>query len=99
MVRLARIIMGIVLAWVYVASPTTAQQGDELHALDAQFNKLYAEGKYAEAIPLAERALAIQEKALGPGHRSVAILLNNLAQPYDMQAGASWPRPAVPVLP
>ena len=39
-------------------------------------------GKYTEAIPLAERALAIWEKALGPEHPLFATSLNNLANLY-----------------
>lgn len=37
------------------------------------------QGKYAEAEPLYRRALAIQEKTLGPEHPKVAASLNNLA--------------------
>ena len=44
--------------------------------------KLFREGKYDRAIPLAERALAIWEKALGPEHPDVATSLNNLALLY-----------------
>ena len=36
-------------------------------------------GKYDTALPLAERALAIREKALGPDHPDVALSLFNLA--------------------
>ncbi len=39
----------------------------------------HAQGHYAEAEPLYKRALAIQEKALGPDHSSVAISLENYA--------------------
>jgi len=38
-----------------------------------------AQGKYAEAEPLYQRALAITEKALGPEHPSVAPTLNGMA--------------------
>jgi tetratricopeptide (TPR) repeat protein len=44
--------------------------------------QLYAAGQYLSAIPLAERALDIQEKALGPDHPDVATALNNLASLY-----------------
>ena len=44
-----------------------------------------AQGKYAEAEPLHRRALAIQEKALGPEHPDVANTLNSLAGLYDAQ--------------
>ncbi len=38
-----------------------------------------AQGRYAEAEPLYKRALAIFEKALGPGHPLVAQSLENYA--------------------
>ena len=45
-----------------------------------------AQGKYAEAEPLDKRALAIEEKALGPEDPYVAIIgLNNLAELYHQQ--------------
>jgi tetratricopeptide (TPR) repeat protein len=38
-----------------------------------------------DAEPLLQRALAILEKALGPGHPDVATSLNNLAELYRAQ--------------
>ncbi len=38
-----------------------------------------AQGRYAEAEPLFQRALAINEKALGPEHPDVAQSLENYA--------------------
>jgi tetratricopeptide (TPR) repeat protein len=38
-----------------------------------------AQGKYTEAEPLYQRALAIVEKALGPEHSDVATVLENYA--------------------
>ncbi len=43
----------------------------------------HAQGTEAE--PLYKRALAILEKALGPGHPLVATSLNNLAELYKAQ--------------
>ncbi len=43
------------------------------------------QGKYPEAEPLFEKALAIAEKALGPEHPDVATGLNNLAELYRAQ--------------
>jgi Tetratricopeptide repeat len=40
---------------------------------------LQAQGDFAEARPLYERALAIREKVLGPEHPDTATSLNNLA--------------------
>ena len=42
-------------------------------------------GDYEQAEPLLKRALAIQEKALGPEHPSTALGLNNLAGLYHKQ--------------
>ena len=42
-----------------------------------------ATGRYAEAEPLFQRALAIGEKTLGPEHPNLAIRLNNLAMLYQ----------------
>ena len=45
--------------------------------------ELYKEqGRYADAEPLYKRLLAINEKALGPDHPSVALALNDLAELY-----------------
>jgi tetratricopeptide (TPR) repeat protein len=40
------------------------------------------EGRYADAEPLCKRVLAINEKARGPDHPSVALALNDLAELY-----------------
>ena len=44
-----------------------------------------AQGQYAKAEPLHQRALAIREKALDPDHPDVAESLNNLALLYKTQ--------------
>ena len=46
---------------------------------------LHDRAAHAEALPLFERALAIRERALGPGHPDVAQSLNNLARLYHVQ--------------
>lgn len=58
----------------------------EADRLNQQVIELYQAGRYAEAIPLAERALAIREKKLGPEHRDVAMTLYNLAALYYRQS-------------
>jgi tetratricopeptide (TPR) repeat protein len=45
-----------------------------------------AQGRYAEAEPLFIRALAIEERALGPNHPQISSSLNNLALLYDTQS-------------
>jgi hypothetical protein len=44
-----------------------------------------AQARYSDAEPLYKRALAIQEKALGPDNPNVALSLNNLALLYSSQ--------------
>ena len=39
-----------------------------------------AQGKYAEAEPLFKRALKIVEKALGPVHPNIDLVLENMAK-------------------
>ena len=53
--------------------------------LNEQATQLYNQGRYSEAIPLAQRELAIREKTLGPDHPDVAQSLNLLANLYDAQ--------------
>ena len=42
-------------------------------------------GRYPEAVPLLQRALAIYEQELGPTHPNTASSLNNLAGLYESQ--------------
>jgi CHAT domain-containing protein/Tfp pilus assembly protein PilF len=66
------------------ASVTCAQsrQADELNT---KISELYKAGKFAQAIPLAHRLLAIRQKLLGPDHPEVATALSNLAAFYHFQ--------------
>ncbi|MEN9244706.1 MAG: tetratricopeptide repeat protein, partial [Gloeomargarita sp. DG02_5_bins_242] len=77
------------------ASPTVAQSAElqEAERLNQQVIELYERGRYAEALPLAQRSLAIREQALGKDHPSVATSLNNLAALYRAQGnyGAALP--------
>jgi tetratricopeptide (TPR) repeat protein/CHAT domain-containing protein len=64
--------------------PLAAQQG-RWEELNEQVNTLYGQGKYTEAIPVAQEALRVAEATLGPEHPDVARSLNNLARLYDAQ--------------
>ena len=70
----------------------------EAEKLNQRVVELYQQGKYAEAIPLAEKVLAIREKVLGKEHPNVAISLNNLAVLYDSQGNYSKAEPLYPAL-
>ncbi|MGB6301921.1 MAG: tetratricopeptide repeat protein, partial [Rivularia sp. (in: cyanobacteria)] len=65
----------------------------EAERLNQQVEQLYRQRKYREAIPLAERALAIREKVLGEEHPDVAQSLNNLALLYYSQGNYSKAEP------
>jgi tetratricopeptide (TPR) repeat protein/CHAT domain-containing protein len=68
----------------FAAAPAIAQQ-DDAAALEKKADELFKAGKFSEAMPLAQQALAIREKALGPDHLLVATSLNNLADLYQVQ--------------
>jgi hypothetical protein len=70
------------MASSFAGTPAIAQQ-DDAAALNKRAVELSQAGKFSEAIPLAQRELAIVEKARGPGHSDVAVLLNNLAELYN----------------
>jgi tetratricopeptide (TPR) repeat protein len=54
----------------------------EAEKLHAEVDRLYSEGRFDEAIPLAERALSIQERSLGPDDPRVVQAINSLAMLY-----------------
>ena len=68
-----------------LAQPAYPQESDleKAKVLNQQVLKLHGQGRYEDAIPIAEKVLAIREKALGPDHPDVARSLNNLALLYD----------------
>ncbi len=50
-----------------------------------QFSKLYAQGRYQEALPFAEKAVRLGKQEFGPNHPITHTLLNNLAALYRNQ--------------
>ena len=75
-------------AWLGYAAPLEASHRlaqNELEALDQQIVELYEQGRYQEAIPLAERRVEIVEAQVGSEHLDVATSLNNLAELYRLQ--------------
>jgi tetratricopeptide (TPR) repeat protein len=81
----------------YVLSWREATERDialaEAERLNQQVIQLYQQGKYNEAIPLAEQALAIRKKVLGDNHLDTATSLNNLALLYESQGRYSEAEP------
>jgi CHAT domain-containing protein/Tfp pilus assembly protein PilF len=58
-----------------------------------QAAQLNQQGRYAEAIPLAQQALEIEERILGAHHPDVATVLNNLALLYQKQGNYTQAEP------
>jgi CHAT domain-containing protein/Tfp pilus assembly protein PilF len=63
--------------------PAAAPQDKEAIALDNRARELGRAGKYADAILLVQRALAIKEQVGGPDDLVVALLLEDLADLYE----------------
>lgn len=79
--------LNLVLIWgILGLSPILGwgNQGELQKALmlNEQVVKLYQAGRYQEALPLAQQALHIKERVLGPAHPDTIISLNNLAALY-----------------
>src|SRR5438128_12490174 len=73
---------GLVVASPSIALAQASRADDELaeaRRLNQEAATLYSSGKFPEAIALVQRALVIQEKALGPEHPDVAASLDALA--------------------
>ena len=89
--RMTRIVVTVILWMISAIMPVVAAPTDEAAALGRKAHEFSRAGKYADAIPLAERALALREKALGPDHPDVALSLNNLAELYKNKAAMPMP--------
>jgi CHAT domain-containing protein/Tfp pilus assembly protein PilF len=78
------------------SSVLLVQQSDELEEakrLEQQVIQLYEQGKYNEAIPIAERVLEIRERILGENHLDVASSMAWLAFLYSSQGRYSEAEP------
>jgi CHAT domain-containing protein/Tfp pilus assembly protein PilF len=80
--RLCATVLLALIGSVQLAGPSLAQQSAAA-ALNARITELQRAGRYAEAIPLAQRLVVIEEKKFGPLHRDFSAALNNLALLYS----------------
>jgi tetratricopeptide (TPR) repeat protein len=89
MMPLRRAAVRMIISAVFLTAtgslPAKAQQSDDLKSLNQQMIQLAQAGKYAEATDVAQRALALAERQLGPDHPAVGIRLNMLALLYRTQ--------------
>ena len=67
------------------ASGGRAQGADDLGALQRQVSELHNQGKYAEAVPIAERYVAAARRKHGEGHTEFATAIAWLAFVYKEQ--------------
>jgi hypothetical protein len=70
---------GIMLLVLWTGPALSQQELKGANELNQKVVKLHETGKYAEAIPLARRAIVLREQALGATHPDVSESLNNLA--------------------
>jgi hypothetical protein len=82
--RLVLMVWLALVASACLTTPSSAQKS-EVAALNAKIAELSRAGKYSQAIPLAQRLVANQEKTNGPSGRDLAASLNNLALLYGSQ--------------
>jgi len=71
----------------------TCSKEDAWKRLYDQCVTLYQQGKYSEATELAEEALQLAEKTLGPEYPNMAQSLNNLAMLYRVHGKSAGAEP------
>jgi tetratricopeptide (TPR) repeat protein/CHAT domain-containing protein len=64
-------------------SEARAQGADELASLHTKVSQLYSQGKYAEAIPIAERYVSLAREKYGDNHTSYGAAISWLAYVYQ----------------
>ncbi|MGA9377805.1 MAG: CHAT domain-containing tetratricopeptide repeat protein [Phormidium sp.] len=84
---------GGILAQTPTPSTEQLDELEEAKRLFQQVNQLYQQGKYTEAIPLAERILATFEKVLGTEHPEIVIFINILAILHQQQSNYAQAEP------
>ena len=70
---------------VFENSSYQTAESSETDRLSAQVVKLFEEGRYNEALPLAKRVPEIREKQLGTNSKPIAVALCNVAMIYMQQ--------------
>jgi len=72
-----------------------AQGADDLAALRGQVSRLHSQGKYAEAVPLAERYVALARQTHGEEHTEFVTAIRWLAELYGAQGRYAEAEPLV----
>ena len=95
-VRLVRCWVALILAALVVgfgSSGAQAQGTDDLAALREQVRRLHSQGKYADALPLAERYVTLAGQKHGEEHTEFATAIGWLALVYQAQGRLSEAEP------
>ena len=83
--RCAILLIGLVALLGIGQIEVRAQGIDDIDALGTQVSQLYGQGKYAEAIPIAERYVTLARQQHGEEHPEFATALSWLAHVYHAQ--------------
>lgn len=78
---LAGVVCGMLWVAALAQNPTSSTL-EEASQLNQQVVKLFKAGQFAEAIPLAKKALKLREESLGANHELVGVTLFNLGSSY-----------------
>ena len=78
------------LLWLALWPAPAQSQSAALMDAYNHFSELYAQGRYQEAVPFAEKALRLGKQEFGSDHPTTATLLNKLASLYYVQSKAIW---------
>jgi CHAT domain-containing protein/Flp pilus assembly protein TadD len=76
-----RAVFVVVASVLGVCLPLAAQQ-QNLEQLNARVQELFQEGRFSDAIPIAQESLRVAEATFGPDDAWAAFSLNNLARLY-----------------
>src|SRR5215468_2497575 len=82
MTRLAAMVLAALVCVVVLVGSAHAQGPDELPAMLAEVDRLHREGKYADAISIAERAVTLARERQGEEHVEFADAIARLGKLY-----------------
>jgi esterase/lipase superfamily enzyme/Tfp pilus assembly protein PilF len=78
-------VFAVSLAFPAMGGSVPAQSSDEIDSLNRQVEELHAEGKNAEALPMAERYVALTRQRYGEESAEFATAITWLGSVYDSQ--------------
>ena len=82
--RLAMVVVGLVCG-ILLSGTSRAQGPDDITGLRAEVSRLHGQGKYAEALPFAQRVAELAQKRHGEEHPEFASAIAWLAAVYFSQ--------------